>query len=437
VNDQFSPTVAAALPGCAWRREAVDRAEGAGWPSSETEEWRYSPIGELTLDGLAPVLAAPTASLVPDVPVADRAATVTLLDGWVVDITIAPGWADKGLAITVGSTDSNPTDSSSPDSSSPGSSSPDSSSIEGDEELTAFDWLHRAFSPAPVVVRTATGLTVRDPVVIVNHHATAGAASFAHLVVEAGDGSDLVVVEHQSSVSGPGLSVPVTGLRVGAAARLRYQVIQDVGRQHWQIARQWSRVGGQATLVSGVAAFGGHYARLRTDSRLVGRGASANLVAAYYGDSDQIHDFRTFQHHDARNTRSDLLFKGAQDGSSGSIYTGMIHIHADGAGSNAFQTNRNVKLSPDAWAWSVPNLEIENSDVRCSHASTVSPVDPDQRFYLQSRGVPPLAADRLIVAGFFDEVLDRLPVDSLRDEVRRHLRAKLDLRGPPGQGGGQ
>ncbi len=107
----------------------------------------------------------------------------------------------------------------------------------------------------------------------------------------------------------------------------------------------------------------------------------------------------------------------------------MIHIHPDGAGSNAFQTNRNIKLSPDAWAWSVPNLEIENNDVRCSHASTVSPVDADQQFYLQARGVPPVAADRLIVAGFFDEVIERLPAADLRHEVRRLVAAKLDGRG--------
>jgi Fe-S cluster assembly protein SufD len=177
-----------------------------------------------------------------------------------------------------------------------------------------------------------------------------------------------------------------------------------------------------------LAAFGGRYARLRTDSRLTGRGASAELVAVYYGDGEQVHDFRTFQHHDARDTRSDLLFKGSQDGSSGSVYSGLIHIHPDGAGSNAFQTNRNIKLSPDAWAWSVPNLEIENNDVHCSHASTVSPVDVDQQFYLQSRGVPPVAADRLIVAGFFDEAIDRLPVAAARSEVRRLVAEKLDQR---------
>jgi Fe-S cluster assembly protein SufD len=408
VNDQFSPTAAAALGDGERRRAAALRAAEIGWPSTETEEWRYSPIGELRFDELSPA-TAPAAGPAPAVPVpGERAATVTLIDGWVVGMELAPGWADKGLEIVVADQALVPVE-------------------VGAEETTALDLLHQAFCPAPVLIRTPAGLTIREPVVVVNWQASPGRASFSHLVVEAGDGSDLLVVEYQGSAGG-GVSVPVADLRVGPAARVRYQVLQDLHRNHWQLARQRSTVDAQATLTSGIAAFGARYARLRTDSALIGRGATANLVAAYYGDGNQVHDFRTFQHHHARNTRSDLLFKGAQDGSSGSIYTGMIHIHPEAAGSNAFQTNRNVKLSPDAWAWSVPNLEIENNDVRCSHASTVSPVDEDQRFYLGARGVPPLIADRLIVAGFFDEVIRRLPAPGLQDEVRRQVTAKLDAR---------
>ncbi len=402
------------------------------WPSIETEEWRYSPIGELSFDDLVPATAPPDGFVVPAsaaaaggvgaAPAPDQwAARVTVVDGFVTALEVAPGWAEKGLEIVAGPPSGCALEGL--------SETAPSERLANEAELTAFDQLHTALSPATLVVRTPTGLTVRDPIVIRSHHATVGAVSFPHLRVEAGDGSDLLVVEEQTSVDGLGVSVPRVELVAAPSARLRYQVLQDLSRQHWQLGRQRSTAAGQATLVSGVAAFGGRYARLRTDSALVGRGASATLVAAYYGDGSQVHDFRTFQHHQARNTRSDLLYKGAQDGSSGSIYTGMIHIHPDGGGSNAFQTNRNVKLSPEAWAWSVPNLEIENNDVRCSHASTVSPVDEEQRFYLQARGVPPVAADRLIVAGFFDEVIERLPAVALREGIRRRVAAKLDTRG--------
>src|SRR4029079_18633541 len=109
-----------------------------------------------------------------------------------------------------------------------------------------------------------------------------------------------------------------------------------------------------------------------------------------------------------------------------SVYTGLIRVEKEARGTNAFQTNRNVKLSDDAWAESVPNLEIENNDVHCSHASTVGPVAEEQRFYLESRGVPPQVADRLILAGFFDEVVRRLPEAGLPAAVRARINEKLD-----------
>ena len=105
-----------------------------------------------------------------------------------------------------------------------------------------------------------------------------------------------------------------------------------------------------------------------------------------------MHDFRTFQDHVAPNTTSDLLFKGAVAGPSRAVYTGLIRVGKEARGTNAFQTNRNLKLSDGAWAESVPNLEIENNDVHCSHASAVGPIDEEQRFYLESRGVPARAS---------------------------------------------
>ena len=152
------------------------------------------------------------------------------------------------------------------------------------------------------------------------------------------------------------------------------------------------------------------------------------MLAAYFGEQRQMHDVRTLQDHIAPATTSNLLFKGAVEGRAQSIYTGLIHIGKEAAGVNAFQTNRNVKLSEGAWAHSDPNLEIENNDVRCSHASTIGPVDEDQRFYLESRGVPPQVAERLIVMGFFDEVLEKLPVPSAVGLLRAEIARKLERR---------
>ena len=110
-----------------------------------------------------------------------------------------------------------------------------------------------------------------------------------------------------------------------------------------------------------------------------------------------------------------------------SVYTGLIKIRHEAKGSVAFQTNRNLTLSAGAWAESVPNLDIDTNDVKCSHASTIGPIDEEQRFYLESRGIPPHIAERLVVLGFFDEVLDQLPVGPLATDLRRRVSAKLDL----------
>ena len=116
-------------------------------------------------------------------------------------------------------------------------------------------------------------------------------------------------------------------------------------------------------------ALGGDYARVRTDARLDGRGAVGNQLAAYFGEAHQMHDFRTLQDHAAPKTTSDLLFKGAVGGRSRSVYSGLIRVRKEAPGTTAFQTNRNLKLSDGTWADSVPNLEIDTNDVRCSHAS--------------------------------------------------------------------
>jgi Fe-S cluster assembly protein SufD len=416
VNESFSPDAAAAVGPRPGRADEARSAAALDLPTSESEEWRYSPIRDLPTADLRPATAAPDRISDPegaDAPdrfesvVTERAATAVVVDGFVVSVTVGEGWAAKGLVVAA---DEIP------------------ETLDRPEPLTVFDRLHRAFAPSALRIEVPEGMAVTAPIVVLTHHHTAGVAAFPHLIVRTGTASEVSVVERQTSGGGLGLSVPVVELAAGDASQLRYLVIQENGTEHWQLGRQLSVVGAQATLNSGIAAFGGRYARTRTDSWLRGRGGTANLVAAYYGDGDQVLDFRTFQHHEARDTRSDLLFKGSQDDRSGSIYTGLIQIHPEGAGSNAFQTNRNVKLSDDAWAWSVPNLEIENNDVHCSHASTVSPVDADQRFYLHARGVPPTVADRLIVAGFYHDVIERLPVPAARAEVRRLIAEKLDRR---------
>ena len=415
----FSSDAAAALGGPDWlrarRATALDRFAGTPLPSPEQELWRYSRVAELELDRYAPVPEAPADGALPaDVEavlaaVGSRAALVVLRNGHVVRVEGGTPGLEVGPLAELD-----------PSGASLGA-------VAGDAP-DAFGSLHDAFVADPVLVRVARGTVVPEPVVVVSLVEGDGTAVFPRLVVSAGENSELTVYGHAASSDVDALVVPLVELDAGPASRLRYLDAQLLGQSVWQLGRQVSRVGRDADFVTTVVALGGDYARLRIDSALDGRGASGEMQAVYFGEGTQMHDMRTLQDHVAPRTTSNLLFKGAVQGTSHAVYSGLIHIGKEAAGVNAFQTNRNVKLSDGAWAESVPNLEIENNDVRCSHASAVGPVDEDSLFYLESRGVPPAAAERLIVLGFFEEVLERLPVPGAVGPLRTEIRRKLDRR---------
>lgn len=411
MSTAFTTDAATALPGADWivarRRAAAERFAAGELPSAEEEVWRYSRIGDLDLDGFRPATTAGAidddAQVIVDAAPADALVVVT------VDGHVAHQRAGAGAAAFI--------EADSADHSSLGAAL-----AEGDDTLVD---LHDAFA-SPIEIRVPDGAD-GGSVVVVHRYASADVASFPRLVVHAGQGATVEVVEVFSSADGlRNLAVPVTELVCGRDATLRHAAVQVLGDLTWQIGRVASTVDQNGTLTSGTAAFGGDYARLRADTVLAGRGAHGDLFAGYFGTGSQLLDFRTFQDHVAPDTTSNLLFKGALGEKGASVYTGLIKIRPDARGSQAFQTNRNLKLSDDAWAESVPNLEIENNEVQCSHASTVGPVDPEQRFYLESRGVPTGRAERLIVKGVFDEVLDALPFGVYEPMVREHLDADLE-----------
>jgi Fe-S cluster assembly protein SufD len=187
-------------------------------------------------------------------------------------------------------------------------------------------------------------------------------------------------------------------------------------------------VGRDATVRTSLVSLGGDYARLRSEARLDGQGGESDQLAVYFGDGTQTLDFRTLQDHNAPFTRSDLLFKGAVEDEARSVYSGLVRLRKSAQKSNATQTNRNLVLTEGAHAESIPNLEIEANDVRCSHASAVGPIDEEQLYYLESRGIPPDQAERLIVLGFFDDVFARLPVGALTRGLRASVVDKLEHR---------
>ena len=413
MSPAFSPAAARALGGPQWLTErrvaAAEAFAAADRPDVSSEEWRYSRIGELDLDAFEPSTEFGDAPM-PRLDV-EPAALVRCVNGRVVYADVDQELIDAGVYIGPLAEDAN------------GEQRLGSVAAEAGDYFTL---LNDAFMDRPVLIDVPRGVVIDRPIVVTHHAAGDGGAAFPRLVVRVGENAEANVMDlHTSEADDHILMCPVVELDVEAAGRLGYLKVQEQGGNTWQFGSVLARAERDATIAAATAAFGGAYARTRADTRLVGRGAHGDLMAVYFGEGDQTLDFRTYQDHVAPDTTSNLLYKGVVAGESRSVYTGLIRVRPDARGTNAFQTNRNLKLSDSAWAESVPNLEIENNDVKCSHASTVSPVDEEQRFYLESRGVPTDEAERLIVAGFLGEVLANFPVPSAAPALKLAIAEKL------------
>lgn len=443
----FTPELSAELPGPSWlqtRRALAAKAFcEADMPSTEAGEWRYSPIEEFDIGRWKTTEAASEHSSAETIREAlagiEISGLVICRDGWLTHAELTAELEASGVRLGLAEEESDledlPAD------------LPAGLSSKGD----IFSKLTEAFAPDPVVLNVPRGVDCEGVIAVLHEFsADEGIAVFPWLSVRLGENASANVLELTGTGALGGFSpeglasscsansqsdrshappdmfvCQLTAMSVPDSARLRYLNVQSLPSDAWQIASQSADVGSQATLVSSTAALGGSYARLRTDCSLSGRGATGDIVVLSFADESQTIDFRTFHSHIAPDTSSNLLFKGAIDDKARSIYTGLIRVGPEARGTNAFQTNRNLKLSDTAWAESVPNLEIENNDVACSHASTVGPVEEEQMFYLQSRGVPDDVAERLIVDGFFAETLDALPLQSAVPMVRKALHEKL------------
>jgi Fe-S cluster assembly protein SufD len=173
-------------------------------------------------------------------------------------------------------------------------------------------------------------------------------------------------------------------------------------------------------------AFGASLSRMEAESLMIGDSGSSEMLGVYVGHGAQHFDFRSIQDHIGSRTRSDLLYKGALKGSSRAIYSGTITLRPGAHLCDAYQTNRNILLSEEAKADSIPNLEILSNDpVRCGHAASVGPVEEDTLFYLQSRGIPYEEAQKLVVFGFFQEVLDRVTIPEVKASLEDAIAAEI------------
>ena len=396
------------------RDSALEKLSETEFPSPEQEIWRYSKIFDLDLESLKPSFSSPD----------DKKTESSFLDTKDLSlVSINDGWLGSPKC-------SNFLDSSQVYLGSLADMGKEFAHIEENfnKPKDFFDCLNRSYNPETLVIDVPDGVALESPIYIKIQSVTSDLVVCPRIVVNLGENSEVKIVEHHLSGTGVSLSIPVLDVHVGQNSRLKHCVIQNLGEETWQVSKQNFQLEKDSYVEMFTAAFGGDYARSEIRCDLKGRGSEAYSAAAYFGKGEQTLDFRTFQKHEAPDTTSKLLFKGALDEDSRSIYSGLIKVLPEAIRTKAQQTNRNIKLSENAWAESVPNLEIETNDVMCSHASTVSGIDEEQLFYLESKGIETSVAERLIIAGFFDGVISKVFDPLLVEEATSILTEVLQNR---------
>ena len=249
----------------------------------------------------------------------------------------------------------------------------------------------------------------------------------------------LVIVEEGSSVTyideyasadaeDPAFSNGAVELYVGEGSNLRYVSLQNWERNvlHFNTIR--SATEKDATIRSLVVSFGSQLSRTNVEAGLTATGSDSEMLGIYFADQNQVLDHHTLQDHISANAHSDLLYKGALRDESLAVFSGLIRVKPGAQKTDAYQTNRNLILgTDDAFAVSLPRLEILADDVKCSHGSTTGQVDETELFYLMSRGIPRREAEKLVVFGFFGEITSRVPLKGLKEKLDRAIEEKIGL----------
>jgi Fe-S cluster assembly protein SufD len=278
-----------------------------------------------------------------------------------------------------------------------------------------------------LLVHVPRGVIVEEPLYVRISNAVEGGSLFWRLLVVADPESRFTLIEEYASASPAvkGYSNAAVEIVVRDAAKVEYVSVQNLSRGTWHFASHHARVERDAELDWVAAGLGSTKGKVRIHNDLAGPGATSRVTGAYFLDGTQHLDYDTFQEHIAPNTTSDFAFKGALGGKARAVWRGMIRVEEGAQKTNAYQENRNLLLSKTAHADSIPGLEILANDVRCTHGATLGQVDREQIFYLMTRGLSRSEAERLIVGGFFQDVLDRVQLEPVRVALAAALEARI------------
>ncbi|NPV77659.1 MAG: Fe-S cluster assembly protein SufD [Anaerolineae bacterium] len=291
-----------------------------------------------------------------------------------------------------------------------------------------FSALSAALCQNGVLLYVPRGVVVDQPLQSLLWGPGARLAYFSHILVYLEEGASATYVHEAASPTredGQKLHTGLVELYVGPEAKLRWVELQSWGENVWNFSHERVKVERDGMIDWVFGAVGSHVTKNFSDLELIGTGSNGRMSGFYFTDRDQHLDHDTQQNHLAPHTTSDLLFKGALLGESRSVWQGMIYVAPGADKADGYQANRNLVLSRGARADSIPGLEILADDVRCTHGATVGRIDQDQVFYLLSRGIPKIEAERLIVEGFFDPIMQRIPFEGVRQRFQDAIHEKM------------
>ncbi|TWT42967.1 Fe-S cluster assembly protein SufD [Botrimarina hoheduenensis] len=290
-----------------------------------------------------------------------------------------------------------------------------------------FAMLNDACWTGGVFLQVPKGVHIEKPLHAISRLGGEGAADLSKTVVVLGDGAEATLLMETLSEDAiaAGLHNGTIEIVLGRGAKLRFVSLQNWNNRTWHFAHQKACVGREAQLQWTIGALGARLAKVNQQVALVGPDAEAQVNGVMFTQGKQHLCYNTHQHHEAAYCRSDLLYKAALQDQSRTVWRGMIKVDEAGQRTDAYQRNDNLMLSKDARADSIPGLEIEADDVRCTHGSTSGRVDDHQIFYAMARGFTRQEAVRMIVTGFFQQVFDRITIDSVREALGEAIGARV------------
>jgi len=292
-----------------------------------------------------------------------------------------------------------------------------------------FSALVGAFAQNGIVLYVPKGVTVNEPFHSVFWGPGANFAHISHLLVWIDDGASATYVHESASPAdekSQAMHAGIVEIKVGSGANFKFVELQSWSQQVWNFSHERIRLERDSTLDWIFGAVGSRLTKNFSELDLAGEGATGRMSGFYFTDGSQHLDHDTQQNHLAPRTTSDLLFKGALKGKSRSVWQGMIYVAPGAQKTDGYQANRNLVLSEGARADSIPGLEILADDVRCTHGATVGKLEQEPLFYLKSRGIPPRDAERLMVEGFFDPIMQRIPFEGVRERFQQAILEKME-----------